>query len=154
MVATKADLLKGEFSNLERPERVAKENGWMFIKTSAKEDTGVHEAFEQLVTHRIQKKGWNKFKREAYDNEESLPCSPFQKPEVVNEKMFNKFGSISESSKDCAETPILMPSGLLERRVEVTRKRRKSEFIYTEKMNKERTENRGILSRIIKMCCP
>lgn len=49
MVATKVDLLKGDYSSLDQAAKVAHQKGWLFFKTSAKENIGVNEVFEALI---------------------------------------------------------------------------------------------------------
>lgn len=49
LVATKIDLLKGDFTLLEEPARIAQSKGWLFHKTSAKDNIGVNELFESLI---------------------------------------------------------------------------------------------------------
>lgn len=49
LVATKIDLLKNDFSGLEEASKIAQEKGWLFHKTSAKENIGINELFESLI---------------------------------------------------------------------------------------------------------
>lgn len=49
LVATKIDLLKNDFSGLEEAAKIAQEKGWLFHKTSAKENIGINELFESLI---------------------------------------------------------------------------------------------------------
>lgn len=49
LVATKIDLLNNDFSSLDQAQKIAAEKGWMFHKTSAKENIGVNELFESLI---------------------------------------------------------------------------------------------------------
>lgn len=49
LTATKIDLLKGDLSTLEGPNKYAIDKGWLFCKTSAKNNIGVNELFEELI---------------------------------------------------------------------------------------------------------
>ena len=49
LTATKIDLLKGDLSSLEGPSKYAQDKGWLFCKTSAKNNVGVNELFEELI---------------------------------------------------------------------------------------------------------
>ena len=49
LVATKIDLLKNDHSSLDGPSRIAAEKGWLFHKTSAKDNIGVNELFDDLI---------------------------------------------------------------------------------------------------------
>lgn len=50
LVATKIDLLSNENAkNLEEAAKIAQEKGWLFHKTSAKENIGINELFESLI---------------------------------------------------------------------------------------------------------
>ena len=49
LVATKIDLLRNDHSSLDGPARIAAEKGWLFHKTSAKDNIGVNELFDDLI---------------------------------------------------------------------------------------------------------
>lgn len=48
LVATKIDLVT-DFTKLDQAQKIAQEKGWMFHKTSAKENIGINELFEGLI---------------------------------------------------------------------------------------------------------
>lgn len=48
LVATKVDLIT-DFTKLDQAQKLAQEKGWMFHKTSAKENIGINELFESLI---------------------------------------------------------------------------------------------------------
>lgn len=49
LAATKIDLLKNDYSCLEKAMKLAASKGWLFYKTSAKLNHGVNELFEGLI---------------------------------------------------------------------------------------------------------
>ena len=49
LVATKIDLLKNDFSVLDEASKIAEEKGWLFHRTSAKDNIGINELFESLI---------------------------------------------------------------------------------------------------------
>lgn len=49
LVATKIDLLTAGHSSLDEASKIAQEKGWLFHKTSAKENIGINELFESLI---------------------------------------------------------------------------------------------------------
>lgn len=48
LVATKIDLIT-DHSKLDQAQKIAQEKGWMFHKTSAKDNVGINELFESLI---------------------------------------------------------------------------------------------------------
>lgn len=49
LVATKIDDPRVDHAALEGPAKIAHDKGWLFHKTSAKENIGVNEMFEDLI---------------------------------------------------------------------------------------------------------
>lgn len=136
LTATKIDLLKGDLSTLDGPSKYAQDKGWLFCKTSAKNNVGVNELFEELICKHL---------NVPLVTPSKLHLASTRQLQAGPEPSGRGFSAFAES-----ETPLhqLARDGNPFAETDL----RKGSLGSLEEV-KEKREGGGLLSKLMKICC-